>query len=185
MGDSAMGATQYVAFLRAVNVGGRIVKMTELKKIFEAAGVDDVRTFIASGNVIFSSAKPAARLEPHIEIGLHKALGYGVTTMVRTVAEVAAVGDYQAFPPRVVADASLYVGFMQTQPSPAAQQKTLSLQTDIDELRVHGREIYWLARKNISESTISMAKMEKTLQTPVTFRNINTIRRLAEKFKSS
>jgi uncharacterized protein (DUF1697 family) len=182
MGDSTMGATQYVAFLRAVNVGGRIVKMTELKKIFESAGVEDVSTFIASGNVIFSSAKPAARLEPQIESSLQKALGYGVTTMVRTVAEVAAVGEYQAFPPRVVADASLYVGFMQMKPSPAAEKKTLSLQTDIDELRVRGREIYWLARKNIAESTISMAKMEKALQTPVTFRNINTIRRLAAKY---
>jgi uncharacterized protein (DUF1697 family) len=176
-----MGATQYVAFLRAVNVGGRIVKMTELKKIFESAGLTNVSTFIASGNVIFSSAKPAARLEPHIESCLQKALGYTVATMIRTVTEVAAAGEYAAFPPRIVADASIYVGFMQSKPSLAAEKKTLSLETDIDELRVHGREIYWLARKNIAESTISMAKVEKALETPVTFRNINTVRRLAVK----
>ncbi|MBA3270945.1 MAG: DUF1697 domain-containing protein, partial [Acidobacteria bacterium] len=56
--------TQYIAFLRAINVGGHIVKMAELKKVFEAARLDDVATFIASGNVIFSSrARDAAKLE--------------------------------------------------------------------------------------------------------------------------
>ena len=67
-----MGATQYVAFLRAVNVGGRVVKMTELKKIFEGAGLEDVSTFIASGNVIFASAKPPQKLEPQIQAALQK-----------------------------------------------------------------------------------------------------------------
>jgi uncharacterized protein (DUF1697 family) len=182
MGDSTMAATQYVAFLRAVNVGGRIIKMTELKKIFESAGLADVSTFIASGNVIFSSPKPAARLEPHIEAALQKALGYTVVTILRSVADVAAVAAYQAFPPRVVGDASLHVGLMQTQPAPAGVKAALLLQTDIDELRVHGREIYWLGRKGVAESTISMAKVEKALQTPVTFRNVNTVRRLAAKY---
>ena len=84
-----MGATQYVAFLRAVNVGGRVVKMTELKKIFEGAGLEDVSTFIASGNVIFASAKPPQKLEPQIQAALQKALGYSVVTMIRSSAEVA------------------------------------------------------------------------------------------------
>ena len=47
---------RYIAFLRAVNVGGRIVKMDELREHFAAAGFSDVETFIASGNVIFSSS---------------------------------------------------------------------------------------------------------------------------------
>ena len=52
---------RYVAFLRAVNVGGRIVKMDELRRPFAAAGFADVETFIASGNVIFdTTAKPGA-----------------------------------------------------------------------------------------------------------------------------
>jgi uncharacterized protein (DUF1697 family) len=177
-----MAATQYVAFLRAVNVGGRIIKMTELKKIFESAGVADVSTFIASGNVIFSSSKPAAKLEPHLEAALKKALGYTVATILRSVADVAIVAEYQAFPPRTVGDATLYVGFTQTLPSAAGAKAVLALQTDVDELRVHDREIYWLARKSIAESTISMAKLEKALQTPVTFRNLNTVRRLAAKY---
>ncbi len=55
---------RYVAFLRAVNVGGRIVKMDELRRLFAGAGFADVETFIASGNVIFDyhgQARPGAR----------------------------------------------------------------------------------------------------------------------------
>ena len=74
------------------------------------------------------------------------------------------------------------MGFAQTRPSPAAVKNALALQTKVDELRIDGREIYWLARRSIAESTISMAAIEKALQTPLTFRNINTVRRLAAKY---
>ena len=177
-----MDATQYIAFLRAVNVGGRIVKMTELKAIFEKLGFDDVGTFIASGNVIFSSNKAAPLLESRIEQGLATTLNYAVPTMVRTTGEVAKAADYEAFSATALQGASLYVGFMKGEASPPAIKRMRSLQTEIDELRVHGREVYWLARKNISESSISSAGIEKALQTGVTFRNINTVRRLAAKY---
>lgn len=177
-----MGAARYVAFLRAVNVGGRIVKMAELKKIFEAAGFADVSTFIASGNVLFSSPRPPSRLEPQIEAALHKALGFEVRTMVRSDAEVVAAAGYDAFSPGELAGGTLYVGFAQTPPAAPSVRQVLALQTAVDELRLHGREIYWLGRRGIADSTISMARIEKALQTPATFRNINTVRRLAAKF---
>jgi uncharacterized protein (DUF1697 family) len=177
-----MDATQYIAFLRAVNVGGRIVKMAELKTIFEKLGFDDVSTFIASGNVIFSASGAAARLESNVEQGLAKSLNYAVPTMVRTTGEVASAAAYEAFSATALQRASLYVGFMKREASPPAIEAMRSLQTEIDELRVHGREVYWLARKNIAESSITGAGIEKALQTAVTFRNINTVRRLAAKY---
>ena len=177
-----MGTTQYVAFLRAVNVGGRIVKMTELKRIFQSLGLHDVSTFIASGNVIFSAGATAATLETKIERGLETALKYAVPTMLRSAAEVARAADFEAFPPAVLGSASLYVGFMKREAPGSAIKAAQALQTDVDELRVHGREVYWLARKSIAESTITGAGVEKALQTPVTFRNINTLRRLAAKY---
>lgn len=182
MGITPMGTTEYVAFLRAINVGGRVVKMTELKRIFQALGLRTVSTFIASGNVLFSSPAPVATLHTQIERALFANLGYGVATMLRTAAEVVAVAQYQAFTSRALNGATLYVGFMRTRVAPAAAKQTLALQTDIDELRLHGREVYWLARKPIREATITGAAIEKALQTPVTFRNINTIRRLAAKY---
>jgi uncharacterized protein (DUF1697 family) len=177
-----MAATQYIAFLRAVNVGGRIVKMTELKAIFQTLGLRDVSTFIASGNVMFSAAGAAALLEKKIERGLETALNYAVPTMLRTAAEVAGAADFEAFPPEVLGSASLYVGFMKRAAPASAVKAARSLGTEVDELNVHGREVYWLARKSIAESTITGAGIEKALQTPVTFRNITTVRRLAAKY---
>jgi uncharacterized protein (DUF1697 family) len=177
-----MATTQYIAFLRAVNVGGRIIKMTELKAIFQTLGLSDVSTFIASGNVIFRAPGAAATLETKIERGLERSLTYPVSTMLRSAAQVAGAADFAAFPPARLGTASLYVGFMKREATASAIKAARSLQTDIDELRVHGREVYWLARNSIAESTISGAGIEKALQTPVTFRSINTVRRLAAKY---
>jgi len=177
-----MAATQYVAFLRAVNVGGRVVKMTELKRLFEVAGLDDVSTFIASGNVIFRSGRGADKLATHIEGVLQKGLGYPVATILRTTGEVAAIAAHDAYPAALAGAGTVYVGLMQVRPSPAAVKKALALQTEIDQLRVDGREIYWLARQNIAEATITGAAVEKALQTAVTFRNLNTMRRLSVKY---
>lgn len=182
MGDQAMGAIQYVAFLRAINVGGRVVRMSELKKVFEQLDLDAVSTFIASGNVIFSSPKAVNALHAEVEAALQKALGYPVVTMLRHTGDVVRVAEYTPFAPDELSRASLYVGFMRAKAGPAGVKKALALQTEIDALHVHGREIYWLARKNIAESTITGAAIEKALQTPVTFRNINTVRRLAAKY---
>jgi uncharacterized protein (DUF1697 family) len=177
-----MGTTQYVAFLRAINVGGRIVKMTELKKIFETLKLSDVSTFIASGNVIFSATGKAPVLQSAIEEGLQKRLGYEVATMLRTTREVKDAAEHEAFAAAALQGASLYVGFMRAEATAAAVKKALTLQTAIDALHVNGREVYWLARKNIAEATITGAAVEKALQQPVTFRNINTVRRLAAKY---
>ncbi len=74
-----------VAFLRAINVGGHTVSMAALRAEFEALGLKDVETFIASGNVIFTAPTGnRAALERKIESHLHGALGYEVKTFLRT-----------------------------------------------------------------------------------------------------
>lgn len=182
MGNQAVGTNQYVAFLRAINVGGRVVKMAELKAIFETLDLREVSTFIASGNVIFRSAGAPAGLARRIETGLARRLGYPVAAMLRTTAEVARVAACRAFPEPPAAGAALYVGFLREPPAARAIRKALGLQTDVDRLTVQGREIYWLAGNRIAEATITGAAVEKALETPVTFRNLNTIARLAAKY---
>src|SRR5438093_13743288 len=89
----------YVAFLRGINVGGHTVKMDDLRRHFEAMGVANVSTFIASGNVLFESPEAdAAALERRIEATLHAALGYESATFLRTDAELAAVAAQDPFP---------------------------------------------------------------------------------------
>ena len=89
---------RYIAFLRAINVGGHTVRMEELRRLFERMGAAQVQTFIASGNVIFESAAAPDVLEQQLEAGLEKALAFPVTTFLRTVPEVSAIARSQVFP---------------------------------------------------------------------------------------
>ncbi len=180
-----MTSRRYVAFLRAVNVGGRVVKMTALKRIFEGLKLTEVETFIASGNVIFSSAAEAARLEEVIEAGLRKALGYEVVTFLRTTKEVAAVAERDPFGVPVPPGGRIYVGFLRDRPSAADKRKIAELATPTDTLAVEGREIYWLCTTTSMESIISGATLEKALGQPATLRNVNTVRRLAAKYPAA
>src|SRR5688572_23562558 len=108
-----MKACQYVAFLRAINVGKRMVKMASIKNIFEKAGFDDVATFIASGNVFFTSPKKdAAKLEISIERALEAALGFPVLTFVRTPSEIAAIATRDPFGKPIPPGGRLFIGLL-------------------------------------------------------------------------
>ena len=171
-----------VAFLRAVNVGGRVVKMDRLRAIFEGAGLGNVETFIASGNVIFDArAGKRDALEAKVERALEQALGYEVTTFIRSVSEVAAVAAYAPFA-GVVAGDTLFVGFVKREPEAAVARKIVNLSTAADLFEVHGTEVYWLRRKG-SETVFSGAVLEKTLGAAVTVRNLTTIRKLVAKYE--
>jgi uncharacterized protein (DUF1697 family) len=176
---------RYVAFMRALNVGGRIVKMDHLRKLFEELGFADVATYIASGNVIFQSPeKDAAKLEKTINDHLEKSLGYVVGTYIRTPAELAAIAAHRPFPAEELDHPghALYINFLPEAPSQDAVARLMELRSEVDDFAVHGREMYWLARKRISESTVTGAKLAKALGMQMTNRNLNTVRTLAEKY---
>ncbi|HJZ49029.1 MAG TPA: DUF1697 domain-containing protein [Roseiflexaceae bacterium] len=180
--------TLYIAFLRAINVGGHTVRMEQLRRLFEALEYTNVETFIASGNVIFESPGTDARaLEQQIERQLQASLGYAVATFIRSAAELAAVGRYLPFAPaELAAEAnSLYVAFVKEPPTDGAQQKLMAFRTTIDEFHVHEREVYWLCRKKMSESTFSGALLEKAIGMPATMRNITTVKKLAVKYPAA
>jgi uncharacterized protein (DUF1697 family) len=177
--------TKYVAFLRAINVGGHTVKMDHLRRLFEALGFTNVETFIASGNVIFDSksGNPTS-LEQKIEKHLRKTLGYEVRTFLRAVPELAAVINCEAFSAKELSAPShaLYIGFLSEEPENAAKKRLVALSTATDELAIQGRQVYWLCRTSFSDSSVSGALLEKTLGLSATFRNVNTVRRIAAKY---
>ncbi|GAA3026770.1 hypothetical protein GCM10020229_42590 [Kitasatospora albolonga] len=104
----------YVAFLRAVNVGGRTVKMERLRALFAELGLADVRTYIQSGNVFFTTGRTdRAALTRRIERHLEDELGFAVPVMLRTVDEVAAVVEADPFAAvEVTPDVRLCVVFL-------------------------------------------------------------------------
>jgi uncharacterized protein (DUF1697 family) len=179
-GRSPRKEVSYVAFLRAINVGGHIVKMETLKKSFVRLGFKDVETFIASGNVLFTSpVRNTAKLSKQIEARLRSDLGYDVATFLRTTDEVVAVAKHKPFPAEALDGAMLYVGFLTDPLSSSACAALDKLATEIDSFHVNRREWYWLCNKKMSESKISNATIEKTLKVRSTLRGINTIVRLA------
>jgi uncharacterized protein (DUF1697 family) len=176
--------TRYIAFLRAVNVGGRIVKMERLRDLFASMGFGGVETFIASGNVIFKSGLDAQRLEQRIGDALRKALGFEVGTMIRTTAEVDRIARYGPFPDTALGKpgTSLHVGFMARAFTPKSRTTAMSFLPPGDEFHLHKSELYWLTRTGVGKSEFSLTRLEKALGYIGTFRNVTTVRKLAGKY---
>ena len=176
---------RYVAFLRAINVGGHTVKMDHLRRLFEALDFDNVATFIASGNVVFETPDTDTdSLEETIETHLQAALGYPVATFLRSAPEVAAIAAYQPFPDADLdADsAALYIAFLPSAPNSAAQAQLLAARTPADDFHFRGRELYWLRRRRLSDAAYPGPPIEKILGLPATTRNVTTVRKLAAKY---
>jgi uncharacterized protein (DUF1697 family) len=180
-----VSGARYIAFLRAINVGGHVVKMDRLRKLFEGQGFTNVETFIASGNVIFDGAGHADALERAIETMLKDALGYEVSTFVRTGAELRALAAHDAFTPSAIDKATAFnVAFLSKPLDAKGKKALLALKSRVDDFHVNGREIFWLSRVKQSESVISNAVFEKTLGQRSTVRGISTVRKMAEKYGS-
>jgi uncharacterized protein (DUF1697 family) len=177
---------RYIAFLRAINVGGHTVKMEYLRQLFESFGFSEVETFIASGNVVFhTSVKNTALLETKIAFGLQNALSYEVATFIRTDTELAQIAAYKAFPQAETDKATAFnIAFLASPLDQKAEQKLMDLTTEIDRFVPHGREIYWLCARRQSESTFSNAVLEKKLGVKSTIRGVNTVNKMAAKYAS-
>ena len=177
---------RYVALLRAINVGGRTVKMAELCTLFERARLSDVQSVITSGNVLFTcrAGDPGA-LERRIEAALQKGLGYEVATFVRTGDQLDAVVSHDPFDARdpVLESDTVHVIFLRATIDRERAARIVSLNTDYDELHVFGREVFWRTRGRSSDSKIKPTAFARALGDPGTARNITTVRKLAAKLR--
>lgn len=173
-----------MAFLRGMNLGNRRIKNDELRAEFEALGFEDVATFRASGNVIFSAGrKSESALTKTIEAGLGEALGYEVTTFLRSAAEVVAIAARQPFDAKALAASKgkLQVTMLARKPSAAAAGKALALATDEDQLALAERELFWLPSGGTLESGLDHKAIAKALGQG-TQRTMGTIEQIAAKY---
>jgi len=174
--------TQYIAFLRAINVGGHVVRMERLRAAFTTLGFSDVVTVIASGNVLFrSAARNQRRLESTIERRLEAELGYQVATFIRSARELAETVACRPFPEADMsaAGASVFVLFLPAELDAAGRKMVASFASPVDRFKVHRRELFWLCRGRMLESEFSSARLEKMLGIRTTARNLTTVRRIA------
>ncbi len=162
----------YIALLRAVNVGGTgKLSMADLKAVCMEAGFDQVRTYIASGNVVFASADKAAAVKAALQRCLAEHLGKPVEVFLRTAAEMRAVVQANPFPE--APPARTYAFFLDAAPARDALA-TVRRQTD-EQIGFGTREIYVYYPFGMGQS-----KLVITAASTGTARNMNTVAKLAE-----
>lgn len=164
--------THYVALLRAVNVGGTgKLPMSELKALCEAAGFADVRTYIASGNVLFTSPLGEAAARKKLEQQLHDYAGKPIGVLIRTAAEMAQVLAGNPFPE---APRNRVVAIFLDAPPPANALDEVKHRKE-ERLACGKREIYVHYGDGMADSRLTIPAAKAG-----TARNINTIAKLAE-----
>jgi uncharacterized protein (DUF1697 family) len=165
-----------VAFIRAVNVGGHVVKGASLVELFEALDLTSVSTVANSGNVLFDMpAGGRDALERRLTAHLSEALGFTADTFVRTAPQLHAVRAHDPFVDVPVTEATrVQVGFFgQAVPDPA-QRAVLDLAAGLPDLvAFRGREMYWRYEGRSTDSELGGPRLTKALGIPGTFR-VNT-----------
>lgn len=172
-----------ISMLRGVNVGGHHkIQMDALRALYASLGLRDAQTYVQSGNVIFRAAGQDVVLLPkRIEDGIERSFGFRPVVIVRTPSELRDVIAGNPFATRPGIDPSrLLVTFLARDPAPEAREKARRIRADPEELWIGGRELYIYFPNGMARPKLSVALLEKTLQTPGTGRNWNTVRRLLE-----
>lgn len=163
--------TAYVAMLRAINVGGRKLLMSDLKAIGEQIGLGSPRTFIASGNLLFTSAEGEAQVKAKLESALAKHMGANVPVMVRTAAEMEAVASANPFSKQ---PGNRVVAIFVDDPPPA---DALSHATGVrgEQMALGAREIYVAYGDGMADSKLRIPAAARG-----TARNMNSVTKMAQ-----
>ncbi len=178
--------TIHIALLRGINVGGKnIIKMADLKRMFEALGLARVQTYIQSGNVLFESAEGEDVLRNRIEQEIERVFGFPVIVILRTAKELEQILHNCPFSKEAVAEAeavskveSLYVAMLVQPPQPENIQSLDVYRSISDEYQIIGRDVFLLFQNSIRNS--KLANNLHRLGVPATVRNWKTIIKLVE-----
>ena len=183
--------TVVISMLRGVNVGGHNkIKMDALRALYTSLKLRDAQTYVQSGNVIFrTDERDIARLTKRIEDGIERKFGFRPDVILRTAAEMRDVVARNPFAKRRgIEPGKLLVTFLASDPPAEVREKVRQIKCDPEELRIEGRELYIYFPNGMGRSKLSTAKLEKTMSTPGTGRNWNSVTKMlemAEKLEAS
>lgn len=178
-GRYSVGVSVGVAFIRGINVGGKNpLPMATLRAICEGAGLREVRTYIQSGNVVFSApGRAMGRAAKAIEEGIEREAGFRPSVVVRTLPELRAVVEvvpFEAEPAKLVAM------FLAGTPGAGARRAVEEMAADPERLELIGREVFIHFPNGIGRAKLQIAKVEKAVGLPGTCRNWNTVLKMVE-----
>jgi uncharacterized protein (DUF1697 family) len=168
--------TSYVALLRGVNVGGVNMKMTDLAEVVRGLSYTDVKTVLASGNVLFATPDAAETAKQRLESALRERFGYEAWVHVLTVARLEQL--IAAYPFERAADRHAYVVFIL---KPEVRDELLAVDLDPEIERAEAGEgvIYWTTPKGSTlDSAMGKAQGSGRHKPWLTTRNLNTLEKL-------
>lgn len=177
------GLQTHVALLRGVNVGGKNkLPMKELAALFGDVGCVDVRTYIQSGNVVFSApADVASSLEARVEAQIERQLGLRVPVVLRSAAELAGAVEASPFADRVADHPkAVHVMFLKDRPTAAAVAALDPNRSPPDTYAVVGREVHLFCPNGVARTKLTTAWLDRALSTVSTARNWRTVLKLVE-----
>jgi len=162
----------WVGLLRAVNVGGRKLSMSSVVEVVTAAGGADARTYLQSGNVVFSSSR---RVADGLSAALSAAAGFDVPVLLRSAKDLAAVVAGQPFEGP---ESAWHVTFLASKPRSASTLDPSGYGSD--SFAVVGREVYLRTPNGYGRTKLTNALFERKLGVVATTRNWRTVSALAE-----
>jgi uncharacterized protein (DUF1697 family) len=172
-------STRMVAFLRAINTGGRRLSNDQLLAPFRDHGLEEVAAYQAAGNVTFLADREPAALEAELEPLLHSSYGFDAPVFVRTSEELRVRVSTVPFDADEIAatEGRTQITFLASAPSSSQVDEVLGLVPADDRVEFVGREWFWLPRTGVSGSTLPVGKIERIVG-PMTMRTVGTVERL-------
>ncbi len=169
--------TGYVALLRGVNVGGVNIKMADLAEVVRGVGYDDVKTVLASGNVLFTTTDAAAAAKSALEAALRTRFGYDAWVHVLTVDAIRELIAAYPFPRS--AERHAYLVFV-VKPEVRTELLAVELDPAVEQAKAGDGVIYWSVPKGSTlDSAMGRAQAKASYKPWLTTRNLNTLERLA------
>lgn len=171
----------FISMLRGINVSGqKQIHMVDLRAAYEAIGLEKVRSYVQSGNILFSSTESdPARLGAQIQEQIERSFGFTTPVIIREAAEFQKVLTNNPFLNAHQADpASLHVTFLSAGPSESALGAIKNPSKDGDEFVLAGGEVYVYCPNGYGRTKLNNTFFEKKLGVSATTRNWKTVNAL-------
>lgn len=170
--------TLYIALLRGINVGGhKVIKMADLKRVFESIGLKQVKTYIQSGNIVFESEEGINFLKDRIQSEIKKEFDFDVPVMLRTHDEFINIIKQCPYEVHSLLEGeSVHIAFLANVLSEEESSQLLTFKSELEDCYIDEKVVYLFFKNSIRNSKL-MNQFQK-LHTPATVRNWRTVNKL-------
>lgn len=175
---------KYCAFLRGVNVKGTSMKMAEVSTVFTNAGMNDVSSVLATGNIIFSSDEKCSELKVILEKALSEYFNYEAYLFLKTEKDIVEIFEHNPFLKSEDSHIYMFLGIDKIEHL-LLEEFNHSIKSENESAVIVNQCLYWKVSKgNTLDSSFGKVLGKKALKEKFTSRNLNTIEKIIKKFNS-